>query len=149
MSRQNKDGSSRGTRVGLGVALALVGVAVGFAVFGKGTADAATHPAPRAAAESRLTVNPARYAGYPRIERVYSMTAQVKGTLDGLYCYCRCREHSDHYSLLTCFESDHGAGCDVCLDQAALAYRMVNGGASLDEIRAETDRLFGSGRRGG
>lgn len=137
-------GASNSARVGLIVAAVLVTAAIGFALVGGG-AQAATHSEPRATAESRVTVPPSRYTGYPRIHRVYAMAAEIKPTLDGLYCYCRCKEHSDHYSLLTCFESDHGAGCDVCLDQAALAYQMLKQGASLEEIRAQTDRRFGRG----
>ncbi len=129
----------------LAAAAALILIAVGFALTGRGAFQAVRHPEPRANAEAVETVSPARYAGYPRIHRVYAMAEGVKGTLDGLYCYCRCKEHSDHRSLLTCFQSDHGAGCDVCLDQAALAYRMQRQGASLDEIRQETDRQFGRG----
>lgn len=142
-------GASRGQTIGLAVAAALVVAAIGFAVVGRGAHGTPTHPEPRAKAASIETVSPGRYAGYPRIQRVYAMVQEIQPTLDGLYCYCRCSEHSGHYSLLTCFEDDHGAGCDVCLDQAALAYQMVKQGASLDQVRAETERVFGSGRRGG
>jgi hypothetical protein len=128
----------------------MVLAAIGFAVVGGGAGGrVGDHPEPRANAASLPTESPSRYAGYARVSRVYAMAEAVKPTLDGLYCYCRCREHSDHYSLLTCFQTDHGAGCDVCLNQAALAYQMARRGASLDEIRQETDRQFGSGRRGG
>ncbi|MBI4513671.1 MAG: hypothetical protein HY702_06115 [Gemmatimonadetes bacterium] len=119
-------------------------VFLGFGIMRSGP-QAARHPEPRPDATKQVTVDPARYAGYPRVRMVYAMAAEIKPTLDGLYCYCRCSEHAGHRSLLTCFESDHSAGCDVCLGQAALSYWMKNRGASLDEIRRENDRKFGSG----
>lgn len=124
---------------------AVVIAAIGFAWVAGGPGGVGEHPEPRANAESLPTAPPSRYAGYDRVSRVYAMAEAAKSTLDGLYCYCRCREHSDHYSLLTCFQTDHGAGCDVCLGQAALAYQMAQRGASLDEIRQETDRRYARG----
>jgi hypothetical protein len=84
----------------------------------------------------------ARYAAYPRIAEVYAMAAQIPHVLDGIYCYCDCSKHSDHRSLLTCFQDDHGAACDVCLTEAALAFRMVGEGRSLKEIRKAVDDLY-------
>jgi hypothetical protein len=46
--------------------------------------------------------------------------------------------------LLTCFESDHGAFCDICMGQAMLAQEMDGEGRSLLEIRDAIDRQFGS-----
>jgi hypothetical protein len=101
------------------------------------------HPAPRADVNAAMIVAPGRYVGYPRIAEVYRQVAAIPEVIDGLYCYCDCRYHADHYSLLDCFRDDHGAGCDICMTQAALAYRMTGEGRSLDEIRETTDRLYG------
>lgn len=142
----NKRGGYRGVSAWLPWAGGLVLLAaIGFAVVGGG-AQVGDHPEPRLNAASLPTDPPSRYRGYPRIYRVYAMAGEIQPTLDGLYCYCRCSQHAGHRSLLTCFQSDHGAACDVCLNQAALAYQMVKNGATLDEIRRETDRRFGSGR---
>ena len=43
-----------------------------------------------------------------------------------------------------CFESEHGASCDVCLGEAKLAAEMPANGASLDAIRAAIDARFRS-----
>jgi hypothetical protein len=64
---------------------------------------------------------------------------------DGLYCYCECKENFGHKSLLTCFESEHGASCDICLTEAAMAAEMHANGASLDAIRQAIDARFKSG----
>jgi hypothetical protein len=104
---------------------------------------AAEHPHPRAGVTAERVQPPARYAADPRVAQVYAEVAEIAEVVDGIYCYCRCEEHSGHYSLLTCFESDHGAGCGTCLGQAHLAYTMTQQGASLDQIRQAVDQQFG------
>lgn len=112
-----------------------------------GANDAAgAHPEPRAdaaTAQAAQVVSPGRYAAYPRVAEVYAQAAEIPDVLDGLYCYCDCSKHADHYSLLDCFKSDHGAACDVCLTEAALAYQLHKQGKSLKEIRQAVDDLYG------
>lgn len=148
MTRQNRvrnararaaSGMSGSRRAILGVA----GVLAVLAVVLVSTRDAgAAHPEPRAMDHAGHVQDHARYVGHPRVAEVYQQAAAVAGVLDGIYCYCACSEHSGHYSLLDCFASDHGARCDVCLSEAALAHRMTLDGASLDEIRAAVDKLY-------
>jgi hypothetical protein len=73
------------------------------------------------------------------------MAKAIPNVLDGLHCYCECARDHGHRSLLTCFESDHGAACDICLQEAALAYRMTQEGAGLDQIRERIDAMFATG----
>jgi hypothetical protein len=122
------------------VGLALVVVVLGLVATRGANAG---HPAPRAGLTAADVAPASRYAAYPRIAEVYEMAAQIPGVLDGLYCHCDCSRHSDHRSLLTCFQDDHGAACDVCLTEAALAFRMTTEGRSLKEIRAAVDGLYG------
>jgi hypothetical protein len=122
--------------IALGVIVLLLGLAT------TRTANAHEHPDPRPDL-SAATVEPAeRYAAYPRIAEIYQMAAEIPHVLDGLYCHCDCSKHSNHRSLLTCFEDDHGAACDVCLTEAALAHRMDREGRSLKEIRKAVDDLY-------
>jgi hypothetical protein len=100
------------------------------------------HPSPRAGLTADDVAPASRYASYPRIAEVYQMVAQIPEVIDGIYCHCDCSKHSDHRSLLTCFQDDHGAACDVCLTEAALAFRMVGEGRSLKEIRKAVDALY-------
>lgn len=102
------------------------------------------HPTPREDVTAAGVIASARYAGYPQIVSVYDQAREIPDVLDGLFCYCDCAEHFGHRSLLTCFESDHGAGCDICLQEAALAYRMTRDGESLKTIRAAVDAMFSS-----
>src|SRR2546422_10463607 len=74
----------------------------------------------------------------------YAAARRAAPTLDGVYCHCDCSKHAGHRSLLTCFESDHGAFCDICMGEAMLASGMAAPGQSLTDIRAAIDRQFGS-----
>ncbi|MGE0158673.1 MAG: CYCXC family (seleno)protein [Gemmatimonadales bacterium] len=100
------------------------------------------HPTPRADAHAAHTMPVARYASIPRTAEVYAMAAEIPEVLDGIYCYCFCSETFGHYSLLDCFLSDHAAGCDVCMEEAAIAYEMTSRGESLDAIRQVVDQQY-------
>ena len=114
---------------------------VGLIVFVQ-RSDASVHPDPRKNAEELMTVHPDQFAASPEIRETYKWAARVKSTLDGLFCYCHCKG-AGHYSLLDCFRDDHGAGCDICLESARVAYGMANEGKSLEEIRLVLDQMYG------
>jgi hypothetical protein len=120
--------------------MALIVVVLGVAT--TRNANATPHPTPRSGLTAADVAPPSRYADYPRIQQVYEMAAQIPEVLDGIYCHCDCSKHSNHRSLLTCFQDDHGAACDVCLAEAALAFRMIGEGRSLKEIRRSVDALY-------
>jgi len=103
------------------------------------------HPEPRAeAATLSETVMPASFfAENPRVLQTYQRARGIPAVLDGIYCHCRCKEERGHRSLLTCFQSQHGSGCDVCLGEAELAEAMAAQGKNLQEIRAQVDLAFG------
>ncbi len=127
-------------------AAALLAILV-LAAQGRGHGTASHHPTPRsdaATTQARKIVPASAYAAYPRIQETYREAALVPQVLDGIYCYCECKEHMGHYSLLDCYKSDHAAGCDVCLSEGELAYKMTQQGKSLDQIRAAVDRLYGA-----
>ncbi len=101
------------------------------------------HPDPRPDA-SAANVLPASNWNYEPIVRAYTAAAQNPQVLDGIYCHCQCKEHFNHRSLLTCFESEHGTACDICQGEAVMAAQMHGQGASLDQIREAVDRQYGS-----
>lgn len=105
--------------------------------------SAPRHPEPRPGITGAKVVPAARYLGYERVAAVYAQAAEIPAILDGLHCYCDCSRHSGHRSLLTCFESDHGAACDICLTETAIAYRMTKDDRSLQETRDAIDQLYG------
>ncbi|MBI4540118.1 MAG: hypothetical protein HY704_11490 [Gemmatimonadetes bacterium] len=126
------------------LAVALVAVAA-LRLMGVGAAEA-RHPDPRPEITAQHVIPSEQYPAYPRIAAVYREAARIPQVLDGLYCYCDCSKHSAHRSLLTCFESDHGAGCDVCLSEATVAAEMTREGASLQAIREAIDGMYASAR---
>jgi hypothetical protein len=101
------------------------------------------HPEPRPGITGATVIPASRYVQYARVSAVYAQAREIAPTLDGLYCHCDCSKHSGHRSLLTCFESDHGAACDICLSEASIAYTMLQNGRTLDEIRTAIDEMYG------
>lgn len=102
----------------------------------------AAHPEPRMMDHTGHVLPQEQFSEYPRVQRGYAQAAEIAHILDGLYCYCRCAQHSSHYSLLDCFVSAHAAGCDICLTETAIAHQMTRDGHSLDEIRDRIDAVY-------
>jgi len=122
-------------------------VALGGAIVWRvtGTGGSGHHPDPRPGITGITVVDAERYASAPQVKEIYTMARAVPNVLDGLFCHCDCAREFGHRSLLTCFESDHAAGCQVCLQEAAMAYQMTQDGAVLGQIRARIDATFGNG----
>ena len=100
------------------------------------------HPQPRAD-RRHAVLPPSQFAAHPEVARVYEMAAEIPQMLDGIHCHCNCNVHRGHYSLLSCFEEDHGSMCGACMNEVKLAHRRAAEGATLDQIRAEIDATFG------
>jgi hypothetical protein len=114
----------------------------GYRLMGR-NAEPAAHPSVRVGITSAKVLPASAFTAQPDVARVYAMAETIPEVLDGLYCHCECSKHSGHYSLLTCFESDHGSKCDICLGEAELAYKMAKEGKTLDQIRVAIDAQFG------
>ncbi len=106
--------------------------------------EAATHPDPRPGITAERVMPAALVSGAPGALEAYEAARRAPGVLDGLYCHCDCSKYFGHRSLLTCFESDHGARCDICMGEAMLAARLAAEGNSLAKIRSAIDKQFGS-----
>ena len=119
-------------------------VALAGVVFLTRPATGSIHPRPRPG------ITAAKVLADPRIPRnagaleAYAAARTAASTLDGIYCHCDCSKHAGHRSLLTCFEGEHAAYCNICMGEAMLASGMAKQGKSLTEIRAAIDRQFGS-----
>lgn len=105
---------------------------------------AAAHPDPRPGITAGRVLLPGAFPRTPGAAEAYAAARAVPQVLDGTYCHCDCSKHAGHRSLLTCFESDHGAYCDICMGEALLAAQMTADGETLEEIRRAIDRRFGS-----
>jgi hypothetical protein len=102
------------------------------------------HPDPRPGITAEKILPNFAIPRNPGALDAYAAARSAAGTLDGVYCHCDCSKHSGHRSLLTCFESDHGAFCDICMGEAMMASGMAARGQSLMEIREAIDRQFGT-----
>ena len=103
------------------------------------------HPEPRPGVTAERVLPPSFVPAAPaEAAEAYAAARRAPQLLDGLYCHCECAKHFGHRSLLTCFESDHGARCDVCMGEALLATRLAAGGTRLAAIRRAIDERFPS-----
>jgi Protein of unknown function with PCYCGC motif len=105
---------------------------------------ASNHPTSRPAITAAKVVPASLVPRTPGAAEAYAAARNAAATLDGVYCYCDCSKHAGHRSLLTCFEGEHGAYCDICMGEAMVAAGMAQQGRSLEEIRTAIDLQFGS-----
>lgn len=68
------------------------------------------------------TLAPEKFPGKTR--EAYQAAMAIPQTLAQLPCYCYCDRGMGHKSLHSCFEDDHAAHCDVCVNEALMAYRL-------------------------
>ena len=121
---------------------ALCGLALAFAVLpGQGTPQSGTtEPVPAyhdQAPPSALpaTMNPDFFSD-PFVQNAYTVAARIKKTLYQQPCYCHCDRSQGHGSLLDCFASKHGAGCNICISEDFYAYEQLRKGKTAAQIRA-------------
>jgi hypothetical protein len=120
------------------------GLAVAGVLLSRG-GRAVLHPEPRPGVTAERVLPPSLVLTTPaEAAAAYAAARGAPQLLDGLYCHCECAKHFGHRSLLTCFESDHGGQCDICMGEALLATRMASGGSTLDQIRRAIDERFHS-----
>lgn len=106
--------------------------AQGLRVSGEGRADA-SH------------VTPPELFDHPRAKAAYAIAQAIPETMNQLYCWCGCIERGMRRAL-ECFESNHGANCDVCLGTAEIAWAMTQQGVTdAAEIQKAVDARYGRG----
>jgi hypothetical protein len=71
---------------------------------------------------------------YPYQVHAYELATKVPGVISQLPCYCYC-ERIGHSSLHTCFESDHGAHCGICMKEVYYAYQQTKLKKTPQQIR--------------
>ena len=72
---------------------------------------------------------------YPFQVRAYQLAAKTSGVIYQQPCYCFCDRNFGHNSLRSCFESEHGANCSVCMQEVFYAYKMTRKGKTAAQIR--------------
>jgi hypothetical protein len=69
------------------------------------------------------------------IFNAYTVAARIKKVLYQQPCYCHCDKSQGHGSLLDCFVSRHGSGCNICMSEAFYAYEQTHKGKTATQIR--------------
>ena len=90
--------------------------------------------------ETRPTLSPVLFVG--NIARAYDVARKNRELLDSIYCYCNCKKHFGHKSLLSCFVDKHAAECKICIDQAFYADSRFKEGMEIAQVRLAVDKKF-------
>ena len=90
--------------------------------------------------ETRATLSPTDFAG--ETARAYQIAKEIPEVLDSMYCYCECEKHFAHKSLLSCYVDDHASHCDICMNEAFMAYELHRQGKDIKSIREAVDARF-------
>lgn len=89
------------------------------------------------------TLSPEIFTGNQR--RAYQAAKEIPQTLAQLPCYCHCDRSFGHKSLLSCFESEHGENCGICIGEALMAYNLQKrGNLTVTQIREQIIAAYGS-----
>lgn len=122
-------------------AVVLAGAALGIAVIPQRAATQSPSAEPVPAYHSQLPASPLPETLSPSLFRdtvvrnAYAVAARMKKVLYQQPCYCYCDRSLGHGSLLDCFASKHGSGCDVCMREAFYAYEQTRRGRTPAQIR--------------
>ena len=81
------------------------------------------------------TLSPSLFAD-PVAQNAYSVAAHIKKILYQQPCYCHCDQSQGHGSLLDCFVSKHGSGCNICINEDFYSYEQTRKGKTPAQIRA-------------
>jgi hypothetical protein len=78
------------------------------------------------------------------VPRAYEAARRFPDIIDRLHCFCECKENEKerHKTLLTCFTSEHAAGCGICQKEALLAAQLKDRGIADDDIERTVESLF-------
>ena len=88
------------------------------------------------------TLNPEAFTG--SAHAAYAIAKEIPGTLAQIPCYCHCDRSEGHRSLHSCFVTDHGSSCGICMNEAMRAYKLKKEKRLSDaEIREAIIREFG------
>lgn len=103
-----------------------------------------------ACVERGAVIDPIRFANWndTDVRKAYEVARRYPETLDLIHCFCECKEspREHHKSLLTCFTTEHGAGCGICQHEAILAGKLKDQGASDDQVETTVESLHKTDR---
>lgn len=105
-----------------------------------GSADEVVDAKSLRGGETRSTLSPAYFTGKAAL--AYTAAREIPEVIDSLYCYCDCKKNFGHKSLLSCHVDQHSKYCNICMDEAIMAFRMHKQGKGVLEIRDAVDKTY-------
>lgn len=89
------------------------------------------------------TLSPELFTGNERL--AYQAAKDIPQTLAQLPCYCHCDRGFGHKSLLSCFETEHGENCGICIGEALMAHNLEKRSKlNAEQIRERIINAYGS-----
>jgi hypothetical protein len=87
------------------------------------------------------TLSPEIFTGNKKL--AYQVAKEIPQILAQLPCYCHCDRGHGHKSLHSCFESEHGENCGICIGEALMAQSLKRQGLAAGEIRERVIAAYG------
>ena len=87
------------------------------------------------------TLSPELFTGNKKL--AYRAAKEIPQTLAQLPCYCHCDRGHNHKSLHSCFESEHGENCGICIGEALMSHNLHKQGVAVSEIRKRVIAAYG------
>jgi hypothetical protein len=89
------------------------------------------------------TLAPELFTGNKRL--AYQAAKEIPQTLAQLPCYCHCDMSIGHKSLQSCFVTEHGESCGICIGEALMAYQLEKRDKlPISEIRKRIIAAYGT-----
>ena len=88
------------------------------------------------------TLSPEMFWGNQRL--AYEAARKIPQTLAQLPCYCHCDIGHGHKSLQSCFVTEHGESCGICIGEALMAYQLEKQKMPIAEIRQRIIAAYGT-----
>ena len=89
------------------------------------------------------TLSPELFNGNQKL--AYQAAKEIPQTLAQLPCYCHCDRGFGHKSLLSCFETEHGENCGICIGEALMAHNLEKRSKlNVEQIRERVITAYGS-----
>ena len=89
------------------------------------------------------TLAPELFTGNKRL--AYQAAKEIPQTLAQLPCYCHCDMSIGHKSLQSCFVTEHGESCGICIGEALMAYQLEKRDKlPISEIRNRIIAAYGT-----
>jgi Protein of unknown function with PCYCGC motif len=88
------------------------------------------------------TLSPEMFSG--NIRQAYEVAQKIPQTLAQLPCYCHCDVGHGHKSLQSCFVTEHGESCGICIGEALMAYQLEKQKLPIEEIRKRIIAAYGT-----